>query len=192
MKWSWVIISALSVCLLAGAVLVTVRYLRERYSVQPLPMIQEEAVDPIREELRQRTYTKLPEAEVGRLLSGSCTIVRSPEEFPDPIKNAFAFLTVDEQFDLAAPGARFNATDVIEPGFPSRRLVLGGRCEDRWFVEYEHGGIGMTLPLLVLRENSDQSVTFVWGTLLKEPAPSLASLRVALASNAFWDGPHRW
>lgn len=192
MKWAWAITSAVSVCLFVGTAVVTTKYLRQRYAVQPFPLLQDEAVDPVWQELPQRTNIKLSQTEIDGLLSGSCSAIRSPEELPQPIKNAFAFLTDDKPFALAVPGARFNATDVIEPGFPRRRLVLGGQCEERWFIEYEHGGIGMTFPLLVLRENSDHSVSFVWGTWLKTRAPTLVTLRTALANKEFWEGPHRW
>lgn len=126
------------------------------------------------------------------MLSGNCAMIDETRKLPEPIKNAFATITGDRPFALAEPGARFNATDVIEPGLTRRRLVLAGNCGDRWFIEYEHGGIGLSVAFMVLRSNGDQSVTLIWGLCLKEKAQSLDELRAALNNAAFWDGPNYW
>jgi hypothetical protein len=44
---------------------------------------------------------------------------------------------------LADIGAPFNATDVIQPGLPPRRLLSAGVSGSQWFLEYEHGGRGL-------------------------------------------------
>lgn len=141
--------------------------------------------------IARETYVSLPLAEVQLLLSGDCATIRASRELPDQIKNAFATITHTKSFALADPGAEFNATD-IEPGVPERRQLLAGRCQDRWFIEYEHGGTAKSVALMVLRSNPDKSVTFVWGRQLKNSAKDLAQLRVALANAAFWDAPHSW
>ena len=138
------------------------------------------------------TYISLPPAEVQQLLSGDCATIGTSQELPDSIKNAFATLTHTKPFALADLGAGFNATDLIAPGLPGRRLVFAGRCQDRWFIEYEHGGIGKSIALMVLRTNPDTSVTFVWGRQLKSSARDLAQLRAVLANAAFWDAPYSW
>jgi hypothetical protein len=166
--------------------------MHRRYEVQSLPSTQEEQREAPRHELARRGYIKLPTAEVRRLLTDDCSTIREPGELPGAIKNAFATLTDEKPFSLAAPGTRFNATDVIEPGLPRRLLVLGGHCENRWFIEYEQGGIGKTVALMVLRINPDQSVALVWGRQLKRPTQSLRQLRNMLNSNAFWEGPYFW
>ena len=133
------------------------------------------------------TYVYLPLAEVPRHLGGDCATIRVRSELPDQIKNAFVTITHDKPFALADPGAR-----MMEPGLPARRLLLAGRCEDRWFIEYEHGGTGKSIALMVLRANPDHSVTFVWGRQLKDGANDIAKLRAALSNGAYLDAPYSW
>jgi len=140
----------------------------------------------------RETYVSLPLAEVQHLLSGDCATVGGSRELPYSIKNAFATITHTKPFALADPGAGLYATDLIASGLPGRRLVLAGRCEDRWFIEYEHGGAAKSVALMVLRKNPDESVTFVWGRQLKDSARDLAQLRAVLAKAAFWDEPYSW
>jgi hypothetical protein len=41
---------------------------------------------------------------------------------------------------LAGIGERFNATDVIQVGRPSRRLIFAWHLGPKWVIAYEHGG----------------------------------------------------
>jgi hypothetical protein len=132
----------------------------------------------------RETYVRLPLAEVQHLFSGDCATIRASHEFPGQITNAFATITHTQPFALVDPGAGFNVT--------GRRLMLAGRCQDRWFIEYEHGGAAKSVALMVLRANPDKSVTFIWGRQLKNSAGDLAQLRAVLANSAFWDGPYSW
>ncbi len=103
------------------------------------------------------------------------------------IKNAFSTVTQDKPFSLANPGARFNATDVIEPGFPRRRMVYAGVCENRWFIEYEKGGIGLSVQVMVLRLEQNNDVHFLWGGVGFHPVVSLPALQTAIVSGSFGD-----
>ena len=49
---------------------------------------------------------------------------------------------------LASPGESFEATDLVS-GLPSRRFLLAGTAQSRWFVAYEHGGRGHHIHLVV-------------------------------------------
>ena len=188
MKWLRTIIVCAFACLIVAAAAVVTRHIKKQYAVQPIPSVSEEPSSPTPLE----TYVKLPQVEVEHLLSGNCATIRSVDELPENIKNAFATVTRDKPFALANPRARFNATDVIEEGLPRRRLVLGGHCEDQWFIEYEHGGIGLSVILMVLGTNPDRSVTLRWGRYLQERARNVGELRAALAGGAFQDGPCYW
>jgi hypothetical protein len=140
----------------------------------------------------RETYVYLSPAEVQFLLAGNCATIRAPGELPDEIKNAFATVTRDKPFALADPGANFDSSSMISAGLPVRRLLLAGRCEDRWFIEYERGGMGGRIALMVLRSNPDRSVNFVWGRRLKDGANDIAQLRSVLAEAAYWDAPYSW
>ena len=154
-------------------------------------MIQAVDDGPTRPTARE-TYVYLSLAEVQLLLAGNCATIRAAGELPDEIKNAFATVTHDKPFALADHGASFDSSGMIGAGLPVRRLLLAGRCEDRWFIEYERGGIGERIALMVLRSNPDRSVTFVWGRRLKGGANDIAQLRSVLADAAFWDAPYSW
>lgn len=182
----------IAVCFSVGSILVMSALASWRiqriYAVKSLPPVAQEPTEPT----PRQTYVRLSSFDVQRLLSGNCTTIDTAEQLPDAIKNAFATITRTKPFSLADPGARFNATDVIEDRLPTRRLIISGRCEDRWFIEYEHGGIGKSTALMVLRMTPDQSVALVWGRALKTNADSIEELRAALARSAFWDEPYYW
>lgn len=188
MRWAKVIVSSSVFFVISASLLVLWQHIHGDYAVKPLPPVGSEPSGPTPRE----TYIRLPEAGVRHLLSGNCTTISLPREVPNQVENAFATITRDQPFALADPGARFNSTDVIEQGLPRRRLVLAGNCEDRWFIEYEHGGIGLSVAIMVLRVNEDRSVTFIWGRHLKERAGNLDELRSALNNGAFWDEPYSW
>lgn len=66
--------------------------------------------------------------------------------------------------DLVSPiaeiGAPFNSTDaVLDPSLPFRRLIRAGHHGDDWFVWYEHGGITFFWQAVVVRVDSDGSVS---------------------------------
>jgi hypothetical protein len=188
MRRTQLIVACVSVCSITAAALLMMGYFQRRYAMEPLPAPYPGPAEPT----PRQTYISLPQTEVRQLLSGNCTTVVESRKLPDQIKNGFATITRDKPFALADPGARFNATDVMEPGLPRRRLVLAGGCDDRWFIEYEHGGIGLSIALMVLRINRDQSVTLLWGRPLREKARNLDELRTALNNAEFWDAPYYW
>jgi len=41
---------------------------------------------------------------------------------------------------VANPDERFNATDIVDPKYPMRRLMFAGEAPRAWFVYYEHAG----------------------------------------------------
>ena len=50
--------------------------------------------------------------------------------------------------EIAPLGQRFNPTDVLD-GLPTRRFIRAGRAGDKWFLWYEHGGLGYAKILVV-------------------------------------------
>ena len=163
-------------------------YIHRRYIPQPLPvtaMIGTAESDA--NDLRYRLHTRLSATEKQHLFDGKCQVVTSTGALPIAIRNAFATVTQVEPFALANPGTRFNVTDVIEPDLPSRRLVFAGVCENRWLIQYEKGGIGYSVEVLVLRLESNGDVHFMWGGVGSRPAASLTALQVAIVSGRFGD-----
>lgn len=176
----------LSVVVLA-ALLVAGVFIHHRYIVKPLaaPMIGTAESDI--NDLKYKLHTRLSTDQKRHLFDGACRSVNSTDALPITIQNAFASITQDKPFALANPGARFNATDVIEPGLPRRRMVFAGACENRWFIEYEKGGIGLSVQVMVLRVEQNSDVHFVWGGWSFRSVASFAALQTAIVSDAFED-----
>jgi len=65
--------------------------------------------------------------------------------------------------------------------------VLGGVRKNRWFIHYEHGGIGVSYAVMILDAGPDNSVKFVWGGTGLQPAKNLDALRNAIALGTFTD-----
>lgn len=150
-------------------------YLVRRSTVQPLPeQTAEQADDAAYEKMLYRPA--LAKDAINHLLDGECHQVRSGRDLPEAIRNAFATLTREKTFELAEPGERFQATDVGEPGLPRRRLILAGWCGTRWFIHYEHGGIGLSRMVVVMDRGANGTVTVVWGGYLREEAHTAADL----------------
>lgn len=179
------IVSVAIVSICAGS------FIRSRYAVRRFPTPPEptgaDSADFVYE-----SHTHLSPSEMQELLSGDCAVVRLPNEIPQAIRNAFATMTREKPFALAEPGARFNATDLIEPNLPTRRLVFAGACDNRWLIQYEHGGIGKSVALSVMQLNKDESVSFIWGRALHGPAANLNELRNAIKSGDFYDYAYHW
>jgi hypothetical protein len=134
-----------------------------------------------------RVHAKLSAAEKRQLFGGDCQVVTSISALPQPIKNAFATVTQDKPFALANPGTRFNATDVLEPGLPQRRLLFAGVCSNRWIIQYEKGGWIGSVEVIVFSIESKSDVHFMWGGLGFTPAVNLTALRDAGVSGEFRD-----
>lgn len=71
----------------------------------------------------------------------SYTLVDSFSDLPAPVREATVRLC--NGCEIADIGESFRRTDVIiDASLPERRLVRAGRSGSRWFVHYEHGGLG--------------------------------------------------
>jgi hypothetical protein len=60
----------------------------------------------------------------------------------------------DHVGELAAPGIRFDATDVVGTG-RNRRLIFIWHIGSRWIVATEHGGIGYNDPIFAYDLSDD-------------------------------------
>jgi hypothetical protein len=126
--------------------------------------------------------------EKQHILDGRCGVITSTASMPKSLKDSFARVTREREFALADPDKKFQATDdVTTPGLPFRRLVFAGSCGDRWFVHYEHGGIGLSYAILIFRADSKGVLQFLWGGSGFYRAKSVDNLRLAIASEKFAD-----
>jgi hypothetical protein len=129
----------------------------------------------------------LSNAEKQHILDGQFTLVDSTQAMPEPVKNAFALITRKQGFELANPGQKYQATDVIEGGhLTTRRMILAGANRDKWFIHYEHGGIGHSYAVVVFAKTQG-GWEFFWGGVAFERAKDLEDLRKKIAAGRFHD-----
>jgi hypothetical protein len=133
-------------------------------------------------------HATISKQEKQHILDGHCNVVTSTSSMPKSLKDGFVKVTGELTFELADPDKEFQETDVITSRrLPSRRLVLAGSCEDRWFVHYEHGGFGLSYAVLIFRPDSNGILQFEWGGSGFYRAKSIDELRVAISSGKFAD-----
>ena len=88
---------------------------------------------------------------------------------------------------LANPGERFNRTDVVDPRYPMRRLVLAGLGARSWFVSYEHGGRGYHRHLVVYAQRDGRPTVAYAGTFGSDAA-TLEELRQLVRNGQITEG----
>lgn len=122
----------------------------------------------------------LSKQEKQHILDGRCNVIGSTSSMPKSLKDGFAKVTRQRSFKLADPHKEVpgNRRENNSP-IASRRLVLAGSCEDRWFVHYEHGGIGLSYAVMIFRADSNGVLQFEWGGSGFYPAKSIGKLRLA-------------
>jgi hypothetical protein len=156
--------------------------------VPPPPVFADNA----RNDLPLQFHTVLSQKEKQHVLDGQFTILASAQAVPSFLKRAFAVVTGEPQFALANPGERYQETDVFyEPRLPSRRLVFAGASDRRWFVHYEHGGLGRYYAVVIFEFESTGRVRFIWGGVGPR-AKDFDDLRKAIAEGWFCDDFSIW
>jgi mono/diheme cytochrome c family protein len=136
---------------------------------------------------------KLSAAEKVHILDGEFTIEKTVDHFPDSLKSAFAHLAKEADFKMANPGEKFEATDALSsgPALPRRRLIFAGISKNRYFIHYEHGGIGYHCDVVVFDVDPGGKVSFLGGGS-GEPAKDLAQLRTLVSSKSFGTSSNYW
>jgi hypothetical protein len=136
----------------------------------------------------EQFHRVLSQAEKKRVLDDEFSIMRSTDEIPHELKQAFAAATGEQQFSLANPGQKYQVTDVIdEPGLPVRRLLFAGESRRCWFIHYEHGGLGHGYVVLVFSKVRMGGLQFLWGGAGSEGAKDLNDLRNEISAGEFRD-----
>ena len=177
----------LVIALVVAACVIGGPHLLRRYATPPVPE-RVAASRPMGDWDHLKFHRALSPEERGHVLDGQYAIVTSAAKLPDAVKQAFATITGGEHFLLANPGEKYQVTDVIdEPGLPFRRLVFAGACGTDWFIHYEHGGIGHSYAVMVLRVRPGGRTDFVWGGAGSYRATGFEDLRRAIASGRFDD-----
>lgn len=104
--------------------------------------------------------------------------IYSASDLPPPI----VALCAGDKNNLAEPGGKWNATDVItDPTLPAKRLIWAAIGGDYYVVHYERGGIAHTYHVLVAKlVKGETKSKIIWqavGGPFKDYAGFLQALR---------------
>jgi hypothetical protein len=119
------------------------------------------------EPLRDGPRVTYPVAEFSPLarqqfLEGSFKIIRNVKELPRPVLQVFTEQG-GSRLLMANPGEKFLATDFIyDSSLPQKRLIFAGVLDDRCFVHYEQGGIGLASILVFFKFSTKDSIEPLW------------------------------
>jgi len=127
-----------------------------------------------------------------QLASGDLVPITQVGAVPPPVlETLFETLKGSGRERLAEPGARFQAGDVVEPGLPRRKLVLGGRSPDLVLLLYEVGGRALSTQLFVACLDGDEVLASY--SYLKPPrAESLEQLIAGLRRGCMVSPAREW
>jgi hypothetical protein len=100
--------------------------------------------------------------------------VGSLASLPAPIQDSLG-VGREGAAGIADRGARFNTTDVIQPGLPMRRFVIAGVASDAALVAYERGGRGYSVGVSLF-DWSGSRVRRVRSWTVYDPPDGLAGL----------------
>ena len=111
-------------------------------------------------------------------------IVTSIRGLPLGVRDGLQKLFGSQALEIAAPGAPFQATDVVgEPRLPIRRLVAAGCSTDHCLVYYERGGIAHTWQAALFHWTPD-ATRFEAGGIAPGGLASIDDVRNAMLSGA--------
>jgi hypothetical protein len=87
---------------------------------------------------------------------------------------------------IADPGEKFEATDFItDPDLPRRRLIFAGVAQDRAFIHYELGGIGLSYVVELFQLKSPDVAAELWSCYCG-PAKNLEEMKRQVSEQQLW------
>ena len=133
----------------------------------------------------------LPASLRAHLKTERFQIVTSIRGLPLGVRDELQALFGSQALDIAEPGTKFQATDVIlDPTLPKRRLVAAGCSTDHCIVYYEHGGFARTWRMALFHWTPAET-RFEWGGIAPGGLASIDAVRNAMLSGSikatqFW------
>ena len=117
-------------------------------------------------------------------------IVTSIRGLPLGVRDGLQTLFGSPTLDIAEPGAKFQATEVIgKADLPTRRLIAAGCATDHCLIYYERGGKEHTWHVALFHW-TPAATRFEWGGIAPRGLPSIDAVRKAALSGAI-KGPNR-
>ena len=96
------------------------------------------------------------------------------------------------RLDIAEPGTRFQANDVIEtPNLPTRRLAAAGCSIDHCLIYYQRGGIAQTWRVVQFHW-TPAATRFEWGGNAPVRLATIEDVRKAVLSGAIKNPTRFW
>jgi hypothetical protein len=133
---------------------------------------------------RQAKPTVLSETLRAHVKGERFDIVTSIRGFPLGVRSGLQALFGSPDLDIAEPGEKFQATDVMTvPRLPSRRLLAGGCSTDHCLVHYERGGFAHAWFVAVFHWAPDET-RFEWGGIAPGRLATVEDIRKAILSGA--------
>ncbi len=118
--------------------------------------------------------------------------VTSVRGLPLGVRDGLQTLFGTPTLAIAAPGAEFQATDVvIDPTLPIRRLVAAGCSTDHCLVYYERGGIVHTWQVAVFHW-TPAATRFEWGGGAPGRLKTIDDVRNAILSGVITSPGRPW
>jgi hypothetical protein len=110
-------------------------------------------------------------------------------DIPDPVRTAFARAAQIDKFEMAEPGARWQATDVILwPPAPRRRLRSVAKSDSFVLLFYELGGFGESQNVAAFRL-SRSTAEPIWHAYLYDCVTSPDALRAEVDEGRAYGSP---
>jgi hypothetical protein len=134
----------------------------------------------------------LPGALRSHLKDERFGIVTSIRGLPLGVRDELQTLFGGQALDIAEPGTRFQATDmIVEPKLPIRRLVAAGCSIDHCLVYYERGGSAHTWQVALFHW-TPAATRFEWGGIAPRGLASIDDVHRAVMAGAIKGIPRSW
>jgi hypothetical protein len=107
-------------------------------------------------------------AEIGHLSTTHRNLLRNIAEFhilkgKDKMPPAVIALCADSTGQLAAPGERWEATDVItDRNLPRKRLIWAAVYKNYYLIHYERGGYSHSFHILLAQTTGTEKAEALW------------------------------
>ena len=185
--------------ILSGVALALIGYASFRYYLRWQDDVIAERMNapPVADNRPDPLFTKVPvPPELLSALESSTRfrITYRVSDIPKSVKDAGTQAVQhwigDDEFSLAAPGTwPWNATDVIMPKLPRRRLEAVARNESLCLVFYEHGGFAMSNDVAVFRLAGEEAEA-IWHANVEpgviNPIALVNAIHRGLSGNVFY------
>lgn len=133
----------------------------------------------------------LPASLRGHLRGEQFVAVSGVAALPADVRDGLQALWHSSKFEMAEPGAEFQATDdILNPNLPIRRLILAGCSVDHCIIYYERGGRTHTHTVVLFRTKGP--VRFEWGGAAPRDLVDLAQVKAVILNGTIRGGTKYW